>query len=67
MDISPAAAVNAAVQLRQVHVAQEVQLAVLKKAIDAQAAGALTLLQALPPPQPLATSGHLGTRLNVFA
>ena len=48
--------------------ADATQLLVLKKAMDLQAQGAQTLLQTLPTPTlPLATSGHLGTRLNTVA
>lgn len=45
-----------------------VNVAVLKKALDIQAAGAATLLQSVAPtPQPpLATSGTLGTQVNTF-
>lgn len=63
MDVSPAALVNASTQMAQNQVAQTAQILVLKKAMDIQAAGALTLLQNLP----LATSGHLGTQVNTFA
>ena len=46
-----------------------VNVAVLKKAIDIQAAGAAALLQSVAPaPQPsLAPSGTLGTQVNTFA
>ena len=47
-----------------------VNIAVLKKALNTQAAAAATMLEALPQPpqQPaLATSGTLGTRLNTIA
>ena len=43
-----------------------VQITVLKKALDAQASAAATLLQALPQPA-LASSGSLGTQVNTFA
>lgn len=43
-----------------------VQITVLKKALDAQASTAATLLQALPQPA-LASSGSLGTQVNTFA
>lgn len=39
---------------------------VLKKALNAQAAGVAQLVQALPQPA-LATSGTLGTQVNTFA
>lgn len=45
----------------------DVQMLVLKKAQDAQSQGAMTLLQTLPGPLPLATSGPLGTKVNVLA
>ncbi len=41
-------------------------VAVLKKALQAQASSAAALIEALPEPA-LATSGTLGTRLNTFA
>ena len=63
MDISPTAMVNAFTQVQQSQVAQTAQVLVLKKAMDVQAQGALTLLQALP----LATSGTLGTQVNTMA
>jgi hypothetical protein len=63
MDVSPAALVNAVIQMQQGQVAQAAQVLVLKKAMDTQASGALALLQALP----LATSGNLGTQVNTMA
>ena len=48
------------------------QILVLRKALQMQQQGAQALLQALPPPtpalgpQPLATEGTLGTRVNVM-
>lgn len=41
-------------------------VSVLRKALNAQAAGAAQLLAALPPPV-LASSGTVGTQLNTFA
>jgi len=67
MDVSPAALVNASTQMQQSQVAQTAQVLVLKKAMDLQASGALALLQALPATLPLATSGSVGTQLNVMA
>ena len=67
MDISPTAAVNAALQLQQAQVPQQVQVAVLKKAMNIQESGALSLLQSVTRTLPLANSGHLGTQLNVLA
>jgi hypothetical protein len=71
MDI---AATNAIVRTATAQASQTtsdaVNIAVLKKALNTQAAAAATMLQALPQPpqQPaLATSGTLGTRLNTIA
>jgi hypothetical protein len=47
-----------------------VSVLALKKAISSQASAALGLIQALPQPPSmleLATSGNIGTRVNVFA
>jgi hypothetical protein len=63
MDVSPAALVNLSTQMAQDRTAQTAQILVLKKALDLQASSAQTLLQTLP----LATSGTLGTQLNVLA
>jgi hypothetical protein len=46
--------------------ADAVNILVLKKALDIQAQGAMTLLQALPQP-PLASQGPVGTKVNTFA
>ena len=67
MNISPAAAINASVQTQRSALAQQVQVAVLKKAMDVQASGALSLLQSVAGPLPLANSGSLGTKVNVMA
>jgi hypothetical protein len=40
---------------------------VLRKALDVQAAGAITLLNALPRQPALATEGSVGRNLNTFA
>lgn len=46
----------------------DVQMIVLKKAQDLQAQGAIQLLQSTANgPQPLASSGSLGTKLNTYA
>ena len=62
--------VNTATALATTKTADAVNVTVLKKALDIQAASAATMLQALPQPprQPaLATSGSLGTQVNTFA
>lgn len=58
MDIARLASSMAQMQLQQ-----QVGVAVLKKALDAQASGALALLQALPPVLP----AHLGQNINTTA
>jgi hypothetical protein len=47
--------------------AEEAQVLMLKKAQDIQASSASTLIQALPQPAALATSGSLGRYVNTFA
>ena len=66
MDISPTAMVNAVVATKQVELEQQVQVSVLKTALDAQATGALALLQAMPAVLPTAPSGNLGTQVNLY-
>ncbi len=66
MNIANTPAVQSATAAAQGQTADAVNILVLKKALDTQAAGAVTLLQALPQP-PLATQGTLGTQLNTFA
>jgi hypothetical protein len=71
MDVSPAATVSSVVDMQKAQTDQQVQIAVLKKAMAAQSSNVLGLLQGIAPPttgpQPLATSGNLGTRLNETA
>lgn len=68
MDSVSAAIVSTAQGLQQTALQQQVSLAVLKSALNVQAASAAALIQALPQPQPqLAGSGSLGTLLNVYA
>lgn len=50
--------------MAQDRLAQQVGLAVLRKALDVQAAGAMALLEALPPP---ALPPHLGQHVNTVA
>jgi hypothetical protein len=47
--------------------AEEAQVLMLKKAMDVQASSASALIQALPQPAALATSGSLGRRVNTYA
>lgn len=67
MDVSTVEIVSAHVANKQANAAQEVQLAVLKKAMDMQGAGAISLLNSLTGNLPLATSGSVGTQLNLLA
>lgn len=59
--------VGAVVASQQASTAQEVQLAVMKKAMDMQGSGALSLLQSVTGNLPLATTGQVGTQLNLLA
>ncbi|AOG21924.1 YjfB family protein [Acidovorax sp. RAC01] len=62
--------VNTATAMASAQSADAVNIAVLKKALDIQAASAATMLDAVAQtlPQPaLATSGTLGTNVNTFA
>lgn len=52
-----------ATEMATVRTQQAAQIALLKLANNAQANGALQLLQALPPNNP----PHLGNRIDVFA
>ncbi|WP_370263068.1 putative motility protein [Limnobacter sp.] len=67
MDVSPAAMVYATLQMQQAQTAQQGQIAVFKKAMDISSESVLQLLNSVPPAPALATSGSLGTRLNVYA
>ena len=62
--------VSSASAMASAQSADAVNIAVLKKALDIQAASAATMLdavaQAMPQPA-LATSGTLGTQINTFA
>ncbi len=54
-------------QLQSARLAQGVQVYVLRQAMDLQQSSVQILLQPSTGPLPLATSGSLGTRLNVLA
>lgn len=66
MNIASTPAVQAATAAAQSDTADQVNIMVLKKALDTQAVAALGLIQALPQP-PLASQGSLGTKVNTFA
>jgi hypothetical protein len=57
----------AATQGQSQGVQADVQVAVLKKALDQQASAAAQLIASIPSPPPLAAGGSLGTRVNTFA
>lgn len=65
MDTSAIASL--ATNMSQASTEQAVQLAVLKKAMDIQANGALQLLQALPAPAAVNNPPHLGNGVDTFA
>ena len=65
MDTSSIAAL--ATGMSQARVADAVQIAVLKKAMDIGASSALQLLEALPEPVPLSNPEHLGNGVDTFA
>jgi hypothetical protein len=67
MDIANSTSVSAAVSNTQGDTADTVNLLVLRKAIDVQAAGALALISSLPQQPALATEGTLGRNLNTYA
>lgn len=71
MDISNSTSVQAAVSNASNGtpgtVGNAAGLLVLRKALDAQAAGAAALLAALPQPPALATEGNLGRNVNTYA
>ena len=67
MDVSPAAMVNATVQMQQAQSIQQGQIAVFKKTMDIAESSVAQLIQSIPQPPALANSGNLGTKLNVYA
>ncbi len=67
MNVSSTPAVQSATSAAAAPSSDAVNVLVLKKALDTQAVAAATLLQSLPQPPPLASSGNVGTRVNTFA
>lgn len=67
MSITNDMAVNAATSAAQSSGAGDLQMMVMNKALNSQAAAAITLIAAIPKPPTLATEGSLGTKVNTFA
>lgn len=67
MDIASSTGVSAAALAAQNDAADAVNMLVLKKALNTQAAGALGLIRAIPQQPALATEGTLGRNVNTFA
>lgn len=67
MNTSSTPAVQSATSAAAAPASDAVNVLVLKKALNIQAAAAATLLQALPQAPALASAGSVGTRLNTFA
>ncbi len=67
MDVSPSAMVDRVLQMRQAEVQQEVQVRVLKEAMDSQKTALASLLAGVTGDMLLATSGDVGTRVNTRA
>jgi hypothetical protein len=65
MEISSIA--NLATRIETTRTGQEVEIAVLKTALDTQAASAAALLEALPPVQSANLPPHLGQNVNTSA
>ena len=67
MNIASTPAIQSATSAASAPASDGVNILVLKKALNTQAAAAATLIQALPQPPVLATAGAVGTRVNTFA
>jgi hypothetical protein len=65
MEVSTIARVGTSME--QTKTAQEVSVAVLKKALDAQSSAAVALLEALPPVASSNLPSHLGQNINTKA
>ncbi|MDG6774012.1 YjfB family protein [Thiomicrorhabdus sp. ZW0627] len=68
MEISANSAVTSAYYQQQANTQEQVQVSMLKKAIDTQAANALTLIASLPtPPANAGLPSNLGNNINTTA
>lgn len=66
MSVSPALVVDRVVQTRQGAAEQQVQIAVLKEAMQTQESAAAALLNGVAGNLPLAGSGPVGTQVNTM-
>ena len=66
MSVSPALVADRVAQMRQGAVEQQVQIHVLKEAMQTQASAAATLLNAVGGDLPLTGSGTTGTQVNTM-
>ena len=66
MSVSPALLVDRVVQTRQGAAEQQVQIAVLKEAMQTQESAAASLLNSVAGNLPLASSGPVGTQVNTM-
>lgn len=66
MSVSPALIADRVVQMGQGATRQQVQIAVLKEAMQTQESAAATLLNGVAGNLPLAGSGPVGTQLNTM-
>lgn len=66
MSVSPALVADRVAQMRQGAVEQQVQIHVLKEAMQTQASVAATLLNAVAGDLPLASGGPMGTQINAM-
>lgn len=67
MNMSVEGAVGAAVAMQDAQLTQNVQMLVLKKSLDMQAAAMVSLVQSIPQMPKLATQGAVGTNVNTVA
>lgn len=65
MDVTSIA--NTATALSQANTQQDVQIAVLRKALDSASSSAAALLDALPQPSSANLPAHLGQNVNTVA
>lgn len=66
MSVSPALVVDRVVQMGQGATKQQVQIAVLKEAMQTQESAAASLLNSVAGSLPLASSGSVGTQVNTM-